>query len=79
LNVEENEIRIVLPDEAYGLNAVLALSDDIYVARAFEEESEFVAGELLVVHDYGGKGHKWSIGAGEEEVNGGNRSCGNVT
>jgi len=70
LNVEKDEIGIVLPDEADGLNAILALSDDVHVARAFEKEGEFVAGQLLVVHNYGGKRHERSIGVGWERVNG---------
>ena len=57
LDIEENQVRIVLADKVYGFDAVLALRYDINIADAFEQVREFVAGELLVVHDYSGQGH----------------------
>jgi hypothetical protein len=44
----------VLFDEADGLKAILALGDHIHFAGILKQVSEFVAGELFVVHDYGG-------------------------
>jgi hypothetical protein len=44
----------VLFDEAHSFEAVLALRDHVDVAGILEQISEFVAGELFVVHDYGG-------------------------
>src|SRR5258708_3743101 len=52
LHVEENQIGAVLFDEVDGFKTVLALRDNIDVARAFTQVSEFVAGELVIVHDY---------------------------
>jgi hypothetical protein len=54
LHVEENQVGIMLFDEADSLQAVLALCDNVYVAAILEQVSELVAGELFVVHDYGG-------------------------
>ena len=47
-------------DEADGLETVLALRHHVDVANTFEQVGEFIAGELLIVHDYGGKGHSIS-------------------
>jgi hypothetical protein len=60
LDVEENQVRVVLADEIDALYAVLALGYDINVTNVFEQEDELVAGELLIVHDYGRQRHSFS-------------------
>ncbi len=47
-------------DEADGLETVFPLRYDVDVAGALEQVGEFIAGELLIVHDYCGKGHSVS-------------------
>jgi hypothetical protein len=47
-------------DEIDALDAVLALGNNVDVAHVLEQEGEFVAGELLIVHDYSGQGHCFS-------------------
>ena len=54
LHVEKNQIRIVFLDQVEGFQSVFALSHDSYIAGILQEVSKFVAGELLVVHDYCG-------------------------
>ena len=51
LNVQKNQVGIVLFDEVDRLETVLALGNDIDVAGVFQQISEFVAGEFLIVHD----------------------------
>ena len=54
LHVEKNQVGIMLFDEVDSFEAVFALGDDVHVAGILQQVSEFVAGELFVVHDYGG-------------------------
>jgi hypothetical protein len=44
----------VLFDQVDGLEAVLALGDDIHVIGILQQVSEFIAGQLLVIDDYRG-------------------------
>ena len=69
LHIEKNQVGIVFADEVDGFDAVLALGNDVHIADILEQVGEFVAGQLLIVHDYGGKRHERSIGAGWESVN----------
>ena len=57
LHVEKNQVGIVFADEIDAFDAVLALRHNVDVAHIFKQEGEFVAGELLIVHDDGGQGH----------------------
>ena len=52
LHIEKNQVGIVFADEIDALDAVLALGHDVDVANILQQEGEFVAGELLIVHDY---------------------------
>src|SRR5580704_17892857 len=61
LHVEKYQIGGVLLDQGHGLDAVLALADDINFRKAFEQEREFVASGFLVVDDDGVDGHGLSI------------------
>jgi hypothetical protein len=54
LDIKEDEVRVVFLDEVDGLESVLALGDDIHVVGIFQEKSEFVAGQLLIVDDHCG-------------------------
>jgi hypothetical protein len=47
-------------DEADGLNTIFPLRYHIDVANALEQVGKFIAGELLIVHDYRRKGHSVS-------------------
>src|SRR5580704_11738718 len=60
LNVEEDKIGAVLFDEADGLETVFPLRYHVDVANALEQIGEFIAGELLIVHDYRRKRHSVS-------------------
>ena len=51
LHVEKNQVGIVFADEIDGFDAVLALGDDVDIADIFQQKGEFIAGELLIVHD----------------------------
>jgi hypothetical protein len=51
LDVEEDEVGIVFLDEVDGVKAILSLGEEIDFGKAFQEEREFVAGGLFVVHD----------------------------
>jgi hypothetical protein len=62
LDIEKDQIRAVFFDEADGLETVLPLGHDVDVARAREQVGKFIAGELLIVHDYRRKGHAISHG-----------------
>lgn len=57
LHVEEHEVGIVLANEVHGFEAVLSLGNDVHVG-VIEKVGEFVAGQLLVVDDDCGKGHR---------------------
>jgi hypothetical protein len=47
-------------NQADGFDTVLALRDHVNVANALEQKREFIAGKLLVVHDYRRKRHSIS-------------------
>ena len=64
LDVEKDQIRTVLFDEADGLETVLPLRHDVDVAVALKQVGKFIAGKLFIVHDYGGKGHSFSNARG---------------
>src|ERR1700722_9930534 len=57
LDVKKKKIGIMFFDEVNSLKAVFPLGYDGDVASALEQESEFIAGELFVVHDYRRKWH----------------------
>ena len=52
LDIEENEIRVMFLDEIHGLNAVSPLRNHIDLAHRLQQESQFVARELLVIHNH---------------------------
>jgi hypothetical protein len=54
LHIEKDEVGIVFADEIHSFDTILALSYDVNVVDALEEESEFVSRQLLVVHDHCG-------------------------
>ena len=52
LHIEENQVRIVFADEIDAFEAILALGHDVNIANILQQESELVASELFIVHDY---------------------------
>lgn len=58
LDIEEDEVGIVFLDEVDGIETVFALSEEMDFGETFEEEGEFFAGGLFVVHDDGVDGHE---------------------
>ena len=53
LDVEEDQVGIVFLDEVDGVEAVLALGDEVDFRKSFQEEGEFIPGGLFVVNDDG--------------------------
>jgi len=49
LHVEKHQVGMMLLDQLDGLNAVSALSDDVYVADRVEQVFELVASQLFVI------------------------------
>jgi hypothetical protein len=47
----------VFANETNALDAVLTLGHNVNLASTLQKKGEFVAGKLLVVHDYSGKRH----------------------
>ena len=58
LHVEKKQVGIVLADEVDGFKAVFALRDDVDIAGILEQIGKFVARELFIIDDDGGKGHR---------------------
>src|SRR5205823_13044067 len=61
LDVEENQIRVVLTDQIDRFQPILSLGHDIHIANVFEQISEFVPGELLIIHYDSGKRHSFLL------------------
>src|SRR5947208_942205 len=56
-HVREYELRLGLADNPDGFGAVLPLRDHFHFGEAFEEENEFVARRLFIVHNQRGQLH----------------------
>ena len=51
LNIEEYEVWRVLLDKREGFDSVLALADKVHLGKTLQQEREFVARGLFVIHD----------------------------
>ena len=49
LHVEEDEVGTALLDQVDGLEAVLALGDDVDISSVFEQVGKLIPGKLFVV------------------------------
>ena len=54
LHIQENQIRIVFADEIDRLQPILALRHHVNIANVLEQKCQFVAVQLLVIHDHCG-------------------------
>ena len=51
LDVQENQLRVELADEAHCLEAVLGPAHDLNVWKALQQKRKLVTGWLFVIHD----------------------------